>query len=480
MKQIFIERQDDAIRVAIKENDMLKECIMGEESDSPYPGQIYKGVVQNIVPAIKCAFIDIGYKKNAYMYMDSKFKNTSVKKGQEIIVQVLKEELGNKGPKVTNVVAFPGRYCVLDTFSKELAFSRKIEDEAFKEEMRRSLKMPEDAGVKVRTNAVKVDVSVINDEIRDLNEVYKAVMQTATYTSKNSLVYDDGGIIGRIARDKMDENVRQVFASDEEDAMKLKNVIGKLEDVECEVVLHKEDRTLFDSYGIEKEILSLRNDKVYLNCGGYIIINKTEAMHVIDVNSGKNVKENSIQKTAFITNLQAAEEVARQVKLRNLSGIIVVDFIDMNDSDHKDKVMQKLRQGFLGDKNKTTIYDFTELNLVQIARRRMGRPLGDYLEEQCMCCKGRGKRIKFQYLKRLLKNEVCKINKQHDIKDIYIELDEMYEEDVRGDVLKFAQEIDALDKSIYVKFMRYEDHYKVEPIIFMNQKENLKILKIYG
>lgn len=480
MREIYIERNSEILRIAVKENNILMECLMEEINDNPFPGQIYKGIVRNIVPAIKCAFIDIGYKKNAYMYLDTKLKNQGIKKGQEVLVQVIKEDMENKGPKVTNGVTLPGRNLVLDLLNKGLTFSRKITNEEYKKFIKENLKIDNNIGVKIRTRAENTDISIIEREYSALYKQSNLINKKYLYSSKVGVIFNDGGIIGRILRDKVDENTRKIYVNNIEDYDNVRNFIHNVMDTDIEVLNFESEKSLFDNFGIEKEILNLRNDRVYLNCGGYIVINKTEALYAIDVNSGKNVKGSNIQKTALITNLQAAREVARQIRLRNLSGIIVVDFINMSNEEHKKQVMNELVNGFNNDKNKTSIYNFTELNLVQIARKMVGKPITEYLEENCNCCHGRGKRIKFQYLCLLIKNEVLKISNKYLIKDILITLDEKYKNDVENDKLEFIKNIEALDKTIYIRFQNFKELFKVEPLLFSSQIDNIKTLKIYG
>lgn len=479
MKEIFIERQKELLRIAIKENDELKECFIEEETGEPYPGEIYKGVVKNIVPAIKCAFIDIGHKKNVYMYLDERFKNTKFKKGEELLVQVIKEDLGSKGAKVTNAISLPGTYCVLETFHKDISFSKKISEKNVKDAISQGLIKPADIGIKIRTNGAEVSIDTINDEINTLYALYKDMLDKANYSKKLGIVFNDGGILGRVLRDKLSGSNFKIYVDNEEDYNYISCFLNNIVDAKINVKLHQESRSLFSYYGIEREILSLRNNKVSLQCGGYIIIDKTEAMYVIDVNSGKNVKSNSIQKTVFFTNYQAAEEIAKQIRLRNLSGIIVIDFIDMDNEENKKKVLYKLQDGFIDDKNKTVVYNFTDLNLVQIARRRSGKCIYEYIEEECKVCSGKGKRVKLDYLCMLINNEIIRIGEQRDIKDIHIELDEIYSKDIQGDIISFVKNIDALDKNIYVTY-RANEYFKVEPLIFHSQVENLEKYKIYS
>lgn len=479
LKEIFIERQEGILRIAIRENSKLKECLIEEESDEVFAGQIYKGIVKNIIPAIKSAFVDIGHKKNAYMYLDSKFGNTSVKKGDELIVQIVKEDFGSKGAKVTNAVSLPGRYSVLQTLSRELTFSKKIESAEFKEEVSRSIIKPRDVGVMIRTNAVNVGIDALNEEIGSLDGKYRELVKKAEFSIKPGLVFDDGGILGRVLRDKVDENTGRIYVDNREDYEYIGRFLEENTDVKASKIFHEDERTMLDYYGIEKEIMGLRREKVYLSCGGHIVIDRTEAMYVIDVNSGKNVKGASIEKTVYQTNMQAAEEVARQVRLRNLSGIIVVDFIDMENRQHRQDVLGMLKDGFGDDKSKTTVYDFTELNLVQIARRRTGKPISDYIGEPCSHCSGSGSRLKFSYICLLMRNEILRISSGRDISHIHVTAGGIYEKDIRGDVLGFVRSIGALDKKVYLTLAKVET-FRVEPLIFESQIQNLEPFKVYG
>lgn len=480
MKEIFIERQEEFLRIAIKENNKLKECFIEEEHNGPVPGEIYKGVVKNIVPAIKCAFIDIGHNKDCYMYLDEKFNNTKIKKGDEIIVEVLKEEIDKKGAKVTSAFGIPGTYCVVVNINQDINFSQKINNRAFEDMVQRQLVKPDHIGVMIRTNAFGMDIKVLNDEVMDLYEIYKSITNRAEYSRNPMLLFSDAGALNRTLRDIVDKNTLKIVLNNEEDFQYAKKAIGKREDVKVQVELHKESRMLFDYYGIEKEILSLRNHKISLKCGGNIVIDKTEAMYVIDINSAKNIKSRSLQKTAQSTNLEAAEEIARQIRLRNLSGIIIIDFIDIEDSKVRSSIVDTLKDGFADDKNKTVIYPFTELSLVQIARRRRGKSIYEFIEEPCTQCAGKSSRVKFSYIQFLIKNEVSKIHKEQGIKDIYIEIEEIYIKDIMENVLEFARQIGGLENKIYVNFIPHIEKFKVESLIFANQIRNLQSFKIYG
>jgi ribonuclease G len=480
MRELFIERRDKLLRIAIKDNNKLSECFIEEEAEEAFPGQIYKGIVKNVVPAIKCAFVDIGLGKNAYLYMDSRFGNTKIKKGDELLLEVLKEETVGKGAKVTSSISIAGRYAVINTLDREISFSGKIKDEEFKERLISSIKKPEDVGIMIRTNACDTGFENIESEIHKLYDIYKRVKEEGRYRIKPGLLYSDEGVLDRVLRDIVDKNTRRVVVDNEEDYGHIVGFLKDKEELSAKPELYRGHRTLFDYNGIEKELLSLRNNKVNLRCGGSIVIDKTEAMYVIDVNSGKNVGGVALHKTVETTNLQAAEELAAQVRLRNLSGIIVVDFIDLEDDNVKKKILQTLEKGFASDKNKTVIYPFTELNLVQIARRRRGKSIYEFMEEDCRDCRGKGRKLKISYINLLIRNEILKADAESCIKDIYIEINELYREAVSGDILEFIKAVGALEKNIYLNFTDRVEYYKVEPLIFSSQIKNVERFKIYG
>jgi ribonuclease G len=480
LKEIYIERKESFLRAAVLEEGNLIECLIEEESPEPKPGQLYKGIVKNIVPAIKCAFIDIGWDKNCYMYLDRKFNNMNIKKNDEVMVEILKESIGEKGPKVTSAITIPGRYAVLETLNKNITFSKRIKDEALKTALKNAIVKPEDIGITLRTNAAMLSAELINKEIEQLCKIYSEIKRDSQYSIKPKLLYNGEGIVEKLIRDVVDVNTERVIVDDEEDYNYFKKFLGFAAELNCRVELYKESRALFGSQDIDRKIFTLRDRRVMLEEGGHLIIDKTEAMHVIDVNSGSSTKGSSLEKTALDTNIKAAKEIGRQVRLRNLSGIILVDFIDMSREEHKSKVMSTLTAAFEGDKSKTVIYPFTQLNLVQIARERRGKPISEYLEEECSCCRGGGKRLRMWYISALIRNEVMKISRDLHCSNIYIEINSVYKEDIEKDIDKFIMNIGGTDKKIYAKFVEERSFFKIEPLIISNQIENMKKYKIYG
>ena len=478
LNNIFIERENKLLRIIVKKNDVLEECYFEEEAEGPIPDEIYVGIIKSLVPAIKCAFVDIGFSKNAFLYLDTKFKNTKLKKGSMLLVQILKVATGSKGAKVTSAISIPGRYSVIQTLNDEINFSRKITNEAFKNELLRIIDRPLGVGVMIRTNAENVSADLVNKEIIALYEVYKKITNDAKYNTSPGRVLSDGGVLGKVIRDKIDVLTSKIIVNNIEDYNYIQDYLKNILDVKVELILYKEARNLFSFYGIEQEILKLRNSRVYLNCGGFIVIDKTEAMFVIDVNSGKNVVNSSIDKTAFSTNLEAASVICRHIKLRNLSGIIVIDFIDMQDEIKKKKIIDILEEGLQGDKSKSVVYYFTQLNLVQITRRRSGRSIDEYMDEDCASCQGSGRYIKFSYITHLIRNEVLKLQSERKVEEIFLKINSHYRKNIEENVNDFIKNIEAENKEVYVEYSSSEGYFKVDSVIFKSQKSNISQLKL--
>ncbi|GKU23400.1 ribonuclease E/G [Clostridium folliculivorans] len=474
MRELFIERREKILRIAIKEKGNLTECFVEEENNEPLPGEVYKGTVKNIVPAIGSAFVDIGHEKNGYLHFD--MRKNPLKKGQDLIVEIISESFGSKGPKVASPISLPGRFAVLAKGDKELLISKRIEDKDIRENLKSTIETIEGFSITIRTNAKDVSTDIIKQEIYKLKDRYEAIEREALYSLKNKKLYGEDALLHKVLRDNINSETSKIIVDSMEDYSAVKDYIA--DDKNIELIIHKEIRSLFDYYGIEKEILNLRNSRVNLKCGGNIVIDKTEAMYVIDVNSAKNISGRNFSKTAEETNIEAAKEIGRQIRLRNLSGIIVVDFIDMDNSQAKNKVYAAIKESLEGDSSRARVYEFTELNLLQISRSRRGKSIYDYIEENCDICNGHGKRLKGSYIKHLIKNEIIRTEGEGSIKDFYIELKDVYEDYVIGDKVQFLKDIGALDKNVYIKFIDSIDYYKLEPLLFKNQIDAVSNYKL--
>ena len=464
MKEVFVLNEEDFLKIAVKENGELVECIVEEHSTDPQIGEIYKGRIKNILPSINSIFIDIGLEKEAYMYYSDELKRVGVKKGKDILVEILKEPLGNKGAKVTYKPSIAGKYAVLTLGSEGIKLSKRITSLEARQRLTTLIKPPRDVEVLFRTDAENVEDEEV---LKDLDALFKKKedLERKLNYSTNLGKIDSNSLLVRFFSE-LDNIKTNIICDDKEKVELIEGFIKNKDNIS--IKYYDGDISLFDYYGIEKEILKLRHKKVNLPSGGYIVIDKTEAMYVIDVNSGKHTKARDFNKTIFETNMEAAKEIGRQIKLRNLSGIIVVDFIDM----------KTLKKSLESDKGNTKIYPFTELDLIQISRRRKGKSIYEYLEESCKKCKANGYILKLSYLENLIKNEILRAYRENSINDFYIELDESYKENVKEDLVGFLTRIDGLDKEIYLNFIDNLEGYKLEPLIFASQKENYQSYKI--
>ena len=474
MREIFVEKRESLIRIAVKEEGELMECLVEEDSIEPQIGEVYKARVKNIIPGINSVFLDIGLEKEAYMYYSEELKRLGIKKGQDLLVEVLKEPLGNKGAKVSNKVTVLGKFIVLTIGDEGITLSKRISDVEQKRRLTTLITPIRGIGIVFRTEAEFATDEELKEELEYLLNKRDEMERKLKYYKSIGKVKSNS-LITRFFEELSNKKTKVIVDSLEFLEL-IKSLINDKENFEFN--LYEGTRTLFDYSGIEKEIIKLRHKKVNIPCGGYIVIDKTEAMYVIDVNSGKNTKGRDFNKTIMQTNLEAAKEVGRQIRLRNLSGIIVVDFIDMRDEKQKIPVLKELKKSLEADKGNVKIFSFTELDLIQISRKRRGKSIYEYLEEPCIKCKSNGFLLKLSYIETLIRNEIIKCSNENSIKDFYIEIDKNYEENVKGDLFKFLKSIDGLDKEIYLNFVNDIEGYKVEPLIFSNQKENYQKYKI--
>ncbi|SFC30796.1 Rne/Rng family ribonuclease [Clostridium uliginosum] len=476
MKEIFIERREFLLRIGIREDGKLVESIVEEKKNEPIIGEIYKGRVKNILPAINSVFVDLGLDKEGYLYYSEELKSRDIKKGQDILVEVIKEPLNDKGAKLSSKVSIPGKYIVLTCYEKGINFSKRINDEDKKCEIVNKIELLKDVEITIRTEGANVSIDELQREINKLYEDFKNLDKSMKYSVDIKKLYGEDLSLFKLLRNSIGEELTKIYVDNEVDFQKVGAFINGEENLKLEI--YSGVRNIFDFYGLEKELLKLRHNKVNLPCGGYIVIDKTEAMYVIDVNSGKNTKGKNFNKIILETNLEAAKEIGKQIRVRNLSGIILIDFIDMRDRTQKNVVMQQLENSLSSDKGNSRIFPFTELDLVQIARKRQGKSIYEYMEEDCLLCKGCGMILKLSYIEGLVRNEILRIQEGNSIECFYIEIDSVYKERIQGDIFNFIKEIEGLNKEIYLNYVDNIEGFKVEPLIFQSQKDNVARHKV--
>ena len=419
-KEIFINESMGETRIAIQEDGQLVEVYIEKQDKHRMVGNVYKGKVENVLPGMQAAFVDVGYELNAFLPFseigsdefiieengnkknrnnrNNKYDNIEVdlKKDQEIYVQVIKEPFAGKGPRVTTEVALPGRLLVLVPNANYIGISKKIWD---KYERRRLKKIAQrlregNIGVIIRTVAEGKSEEHIENDFNQLINNWNEIENKADREEAPALVYEDLETASSVVRDLLTPDVEKIIIDSKRIYKKTQRY---LEDISPSLLdrleLYKLKSPLFESFGIESEIDKVMRPKVWLKSGAYLIIEKTEAMVVVDVNSGRFVGKKLHEENSLKINLEAAREVARQLRLRDLSGLIVIDFIDMKQDENRKKIYHELRKELRKDRAKVAVAPITEFGLLEMTRQRIRVSLLDSMSEKCPSCHGSGRII---------------------------------------------------------------------------------------
>lgn len=400
-REIIAEIYPWESRVAIVEDGRLVEVFWADQEENV--GKIYKGKVKDIIPGLSCAFIDIGLAKNAFLYAGDiitagQRKNRHifdlVKSGQDIMVQVKKEAFSEKGARVTGDITIPGHLLVLLPFQNEVSISRKITGDVRREHLRRLVDTdkPDDVGIILRTACLEADDQEILDELHELLQVWNEVQKRYHNKKAPYLIYEDIDVLERTLRDYLDADIQRVVINN----MRLKDNINqyiqeKKGRLHFSVVFEEGD--LFEKYGLEKDIRRALRRKVWLKSGGYLIFDQTEAMTVIDVNSGKFTGKDDFEDTVYKLNMEAAAEIPRQLRLRSIGGIILIDFIDMREKSNQEEVVATLRRELEKDKAHTRIIGLTGLGFLEMTRKKSRYGVSEFFTDECSVCNGRGRTL---------------------------------------------------------------------------------------
>jgi len=412
MNQIVINIDEFQSRAAIIEDEKVVEVLIEREEERRINANIYKGKVANVLPGMESAFVNIGLEKNAFLYVndlrefEEKYLDGICNSerpiediltvGDEVVVQVLSEPRGIKGARVTTHYTIPGKYLVLMPNNNHIAISKKIKEEEERnrlEEIVRDLK-PENMGVIIRTAAQGKSIFHFEREMEYLVKKWEDIEKKTSTAKIGEVLYKDNGIVATVLRDIFSNEIDELVIDNEEAYWEVIDYINAFSEktLKTKIKLYNDDEIgIFERYGIEKEIENALKEEVRLECGGYLVIQKTEALISIDVNTGKNTGSYNLEQTVLNTNLEAAREIPRQLRLRNLGGIIIIDFIDMRLEEDKLKVLEALEQNLSKDRIKNNIVHFTDLGLIEMTRKRTGKPLYNYFQERCPMCEGTGK-----------------------------------------------------------------------------------------
>ncbi len=410
-------------RVALLEDGILEEYTVEREGDQNIVGGIFKGRVKNIEGGLKAMFVDIGLDKNAFLHfwdaipaaldagleeIQREGKKKTQKKitskdipdiypiGSEIVIQVSKGAIGTKGPRVTTNISLAGRYLVLMPYTEQFGISRKIEDPKERARLRKivqKLSVPEGMGIIMRTVASGTRARHFVRDLAMLLEQWDEIESRRAANPAPCCIFQEPGLIERTARDFLTEEVNQVICDDLETTDKIREIAGKISRRAKRRVHHMavSSQPIFERIGIQKQIDEAFSRQVWLPCGGYLVIDETEALIAIDVNTGRNRGAKDVDKMILQTNIEAAVEVARQLRLRNIGGLVVIDLIDMRHRKDQQAVYKAIKDRLKKDKAKTQVLQISPIGLMEMTRQRLNESLRDSMYEPCPYCQGRGR-----------------------------------------------------------------------------------------
>jgi ribonuclease G len=414
--ELIINVTFNEIRMAFLENGVLVEFFIERKNDKNMVGNIYKGRVARIVPGMDAAFVDIGLEKSAFLYvgdimldkaMYEEYEDSDLvfpveineriegvlEEGQELIVQVSREPIGQKGTKVTSKITLPGRLLVLMPATQHIGVSRRIDQEEERKRLAAILKevCPKGFGLIARTASEGKSTEELTSDLGFLMRIWESIQEKAKHTRAPSILHQDLGLILRVIRDLHSHNLKKIIIDDEALYRKIGEFLKEyLPEQGCEAIYFDEKDSVFEAYGIEIDVAKLAQKKIWLKSGGYIVFDYTEALTVIDVNTGRYLGKKGLEDTILRTNLEAVKEIAYQIRLKNIGGIIVVDFIDMERKESRELVFQALMETLKKDRIKTFVYPISEIGLVQMTRKRTRHNIVNMLAEPCPLCDGTG------------------------------------------------------------------------------------------
>jgi ribonuclease G len=433
-KRIVVNAGLIETRVAVQEGNQLTELYLERSRHRSIVGSVYKGVVTNVLPGMQAAFVDIGLSKDAFLYAgdytadrgdlaerladdepeavaaepdadadaetDEEPRREPVapieemlRKGQDVLVQVSKEPLGTKGARITSFISIPGRYLVYMPQSRHIGVSRRIRDDAERDRLRaavRELAQPS-GGFIVRTNAEGKGEDEFRSDVEFLRRLWTQIQSRYAAAPTPSVLHEEGDLTFRVVRDLLSPEVDEFVVDTREIYEKVRGYVETLVPAFADRVrLWEQPTPIFEALGIEKEIEKALRRRVWLKSGGYIVIDHTEALVSIDVNSGKYVGKRDFEQTVLKINMEAVGEIVRQIRLRDLGGIIIIDFIDMETAEHREQVYRALKRALAEDKARTNVLEISELGLVEMTRKRVRQDLRALLSTPCPTCKGSG------------------------------------------------------------------------------------------
>ena len=386
MSELIInkEKSEGTVEIAIIENGKISEMYVRKSENDSTIGNIYVGRVENIVDGMQAAFINIGIDKNAFLSIKDALQKVDIareelkidkkmseilKIGDKLLVQVRKEPSDKKGARVSTHITLPGNYIVLMPETKIITISQKIESTQEIERLKKIVKktLPENFGVIIRTDAENVDEKTIKKDINDVLEKWYSIKKKSEIQEREGVIYNDHDMVQKVLRDMVNKHTEKIFVNDTEIYENLKSIPTK----KINAIEFVDASNIFEKFGLVTELENVENRKAWLKRGGYIAIDKTEALTAIDVNSGKYTGSSNLEQTALSVNIEAAIEIMRQLRLKDIGGIIIIDYIDLENKNDQAKVIETMKREALKDRSRIDIKGYTKLNLVELTRKKL-------------------------------------------------------------------------------------------------------------
>jgi ribonuclease G len=452
-REIVINATKHESRIAVLDEGQVVELSVERTRHRTIVGNIYKGRVTKVLPGMQSAFVDLGLERDAFLYVSDVIEDLEeyesetpdelhlddvpqhrpeasiadlLREGQEIVVQVSKDTIAGKGARITSHITLPGRFLVYMPTVSHIGVSRRIEDEAERARLKDILERIRPAGLGgfiVRTAGEERNEEDFVADLKYLTDLWDQIKRRAEKSSAPSVIHHDLDLVLRAIRDVLSAEFKSVWVDSVEQYQRIVEFLDHIQpNLVSRVRLYRRDEPIFDEFGIEAEIAKALKSKVWLKSGGYIVINQTEALVAIDVNTGKYVGRKNLEETVFKTNLEAAKEIVRQIRLRDLGGIIVLDFIDMEVPENRARLFETLENEIKKDRSKTKILQISEFGLIEMTRKRVRQSLERSLTQACPYCGGSG-RIKSNTTVALeIWRELMKLRDIHDGQDVIVRL----------------------------------------------------------
>lgn len=453
MAKLIINYAPFEVRVGLIEGNQLVEFYVERPSEKSLVGNIYKGKVVRVVPGINSAFLDLGLSRTAFLFGEDIMPSSDIewekdtvfisnlhevlREGQEILVQVIKEPIGNKGARVSTNLTLPGHYLVYLPYMNRIGISRKIKEEGERARLKEILEKlkPPNTGWIIRTAAVGATEEEIKAEMNFLVCLWEEIKERAEKLKAPALVYEELNIALRAIRDLFNKDISEIVVDDIRFFKEIKEFLEKyFPNLVPYVTLYQGKEDVFAAHGVQVDLRKILARKVWLKSGGFIVIEPCEAFTAIDVNTGRYTGSKELEETVFKINLEAAEEIAYQLRLRNIGGLIIIDFIDMENPEHQDLVLQTLREALKKDKAKNSFLPISSFGILQMTRERKRESLYQVFLETCPYCHGEGKikskkTVYYEILRRLIRMAPHIKNKKVEI-EINPELSEIIGEEI--------------------------------------------------